>query len=68
MRDAFRSQIVCTGSGVTELQELKLFDAIGHVHPDSKQIVFKAFTAWVGKCVGFGTGPDIRSEKKKKRE
>ena len=51
MREVFRSQLVCTGSGATELQGLKLFDAIGHVHPDSTDVVFKAFTTQVDKCL-----------------
>jgi hypothetical protein len=59
---------VCNGAA--ELAVLKLADRIGHVHCDSKDVLFGAVKAWLSKCmlllagppapgIGDGWGPDV---------
>ena len=45
MRDAFHTQCVSSCGGAAELRNLKLADAIGHVHLDSGRTVLQALAA-----------------------
>ena len=44
---AFRGACVSFMSGAAELRGLKLADRIGHVHVESRDVVFAAYFAWV---------------------
>ena len=50
---AFRDAGVSFTSGAAELRGLKLADRIGHVHVESRDVVFAAYFAWVGACANL---------------
>ena len=48
---------VSAESGAAEFGGLELSDSIGHVHPNSSSIVFKAYKVWLQKCIDLAVPP-----------
>eukprot|EP00973_Karenia_brevis_P074987 10420315-Karenia_brevis.AAC.1 len=51
LASAFRNRGVESSRGVEELQGVQTSDDIGHVHPDSKGLVFAAYQSWVDRAM-----------------